>query len=85
MNALRGLIYECAYNCTRSSNDRDDVSCRRRRSLAVVRKGLDHGDIKRWLYRGCAARQINVTEYHGTVLEWPHVSPLYMDYWGEAA
>lgn len=33
----------------------------------------------------CAARQVNVTEYHGTVREWSHVTPPYMDYWDMAA
>lgn len=33
----------------------------------------------------CAARQVNATEYHGTVREWSHVTPPYMDYWGVVA
>ena len=33
----------------------------------------------------CAARQINATEYHGTVREWSHVTPPYMDHWGVVA
>lgn len=33
----------------------------------------------------CAARQVNATEYYGTVREWSHVTPPYMDYWDAAA
>lgn len=32
----------------------------------------------------CAARQVSATEYHGTVCEWSHVTPPYMDYWSTA-